>query len=323
VSRAGLRPLTSYAVRVDPEIRIDNLFAAFVQDEISLTRSVFLTVGTKFDHNAYAGFGLEPSLQLVWTATDRTSFWASAGRAIRQPSHLEYGAHFNEAVVDVPGVGAAVVSLIGNPHLRAEHLNDYEAGYRGQLSSGLSLDATAFLSYYDRLQTYEPQAPVFTVNGGGPLLTLPLQFANLGHARDYGVELFGHWKINRHWEISPGYSLLRMKTGTAPASGDTFLALAPGSSPQHQPQIRSQVNLRKNVEWDSSAKYVSALPSLHVSGYLRVDARLGWRLGESFEISLIGQDLTRGRHLEFVDLSGLFIPTEVSRSVFTRFTWRF
>ncbi len=323
VSRDGLRPLTGYSFRADPAVRMDNLFAAFVQDEIRLARRLFLTAGTKLDHNDYTGFDLEPSLQLVWTATDRTSFWASAGRAVRQPSHLEYGAQFNQAVVDVPGIGAALVSVVGNPHIQAEHVNDYEAGYRGQLSSRLSFDATGFLSYYDRLETYEPQTPVITMDGDAPMLTLPLMFGNLGHARDYGVEFFGRWNVNRRWEISTGFSLLQMKTGKAPSSGDTFLAGVPGSSPHSQPQIRSRLNLRSNVEWDGSAKYVSSLPDLHVPGYLRVDARLGWRLGQSSEISLIGQNLTSGRHIEFVDLSGLFLTTEVTRSIFTRIAWRF
>ena len=114
-----------------------------------------------------------------------------------------------------------------------------------------------------------------------------------------------------------------MKTGTAPTSGDTFLSGTVGSSPRFQPQVRSLVNVRRNLDWDSSVKFVSALPALNVPGYLRVDTRLGWKVSESVEVSFIGQNLTMRRHEEFTDLSGLFLTTEVARSAFARVTWRF
>jgi iron complex outermembrane receptor protein len=323
VSRDNLVPTATYGSSVTPAVRVDNLLAAFVQDEIRIARSVFLTVGSKFEHNTYTGFEVEPSAQLVWEASAQHSLWASAAHAVRQPNHVEYGAQFNLAVAEVPGVGSALVTLNGNRNILAERLNDYEVGYRGQLNPKLSLDVTAFLSFYNRLETYEPQALIFNVTGSGPVLALPLRLDNLGHARNYGIEGFAHWNVNRKWEISPGLSVLRMTTGTAATSGDGYLASAPGSAPRFQPQVRSLLNLRKNLEWDSSVKFVSALPTLGVPGYFRVDTRLGWKVGESVEVSLVGQNLTMGRHIEFEDLSDLFLTTQVAHSVFARVTWRF
>ncbi len=322
-SHDSLRPDASNALQVTPAVKADPLITAFLQDEIRISKSVFLTLGSKFEHNSYTGFEFEPSAQLVWTANERNSLWASVSRAIRQPDHVDDGVLFDQTIASVPEVGSALVTVNGNPNIVAEHLNDYEAGYRGQATRRLSLDVTGFLSFYSRLESTEPQTPFVTLSAGYPLLVLPLQFGNLGHATDCGIEFFTNWNVNSFWRISPGYSFLNMKTGTDPGSEDTSTALLPGNSPRHQPQIRSLLNVRKNVELDTSLKFVSRLGSQNVPGYLRWDTRLGWRPGEAIEFSVAGQNLATPRHIEFIDNSGFFIATEVERSVFGKVTWRF
>ncbi len=321
VTSDDVRPVASYAFRINPPHRTDNLFGAFMQDEIRLSSSVFLTLGAKFEHNAYTGFEYEPSAQLVWTATDRHTFWASAARAIRQPARTDFGAQANVGTVPLPGGGVALATLSGNPDLQAENLYDYEAGYRAQIHPRLSLDFTGFLSYYRQLETTEPQTPYFAADPG--YLVVPLVFGNLARARDYGVELFATWDVTGRWKISPGYSLLRMTVKRDASSQDSAIEQIPGDSPQHQFQIRSLLNLRRNVEWDSSLMYVSALSHLAIPSYVRLDSRLGWRLGEFIEISLVGQNLLTPRHLEFFDASGTILHTEVERSIFGKITWRF
>jgi iron complex outermembrane receptor protein len=322
-SHDRLSQVTSDALQVIPNVKEDNLTTAFLQDEIRISRSVSLTLGAKFEHNSYTGFEFEPSVQLVWTATDRHSLWASASRAIRQPDHLDDGVLFNVGIIPVPGMGSALETVNGNTNVVAEHLNDYEAGYRGQATRRLSVDVTAFLSYYSRLQSDEPENPFITLSAGTPLLVLPFKFGNLGRATDFGMEIFANWNVNSSWRISPGYSFLEMKSGIDPGSQDMSNALIPGNSPRHQPQIRSLLNLRKNVELDTSLKFVSRLSSQNVPGYVRLDARLGWRPGEKIEFSIVGQDLATPRHIEFVDITGFFVGTEVQRSVFGKITWRF
>jgi iron complex outermembrane receptor protein len=98
--------------------------------------------------------------------------------------------------------------------------------------------------------------------------------------------------------------MLHMNTEISAASQAVSVAGTPGTAPRYQLQGRSLLSLRKNFEWDSGRKFVSALATQNVPGYLPVDSRLGWRVDESFEISLTGQDLGSGRHIEFVDLSG-------------------
>ena len=67
--------------------------------------------------------------------------------------------------------------------------------------------------------------------------------------------------------------------------------------------------------------YVSTLSHLGIPSYTRLDTRLGWRLGEFVELSLVGQNLLRARHAEFFDST--VHGTEIERSVFGKVTWRF
>jgi iron complex outermembrane receptor protein len=312
-----------YAIQFLPPRSSRSLFSTFLQDEIKLGDTLALTVGSKFEHNALTGFDYEPSAQLLWTPSDRHTFWLSAARAIRQPSLVDIGIEKEVSVVPLPGGSFAVPTLFGNPQLEPEELRDFEAGYRAQLTHRLSLDATVFLSFYRGLETSEPQGAVFTLSPGPPHLVFPLLFGNLAAAQNHGAELFATWDVSSRWRISGGYSLLRMSITRDPASGDTMIEQTVGNSPAQQYQARSWLKLRKNVDWDSSLMYVSALAQLAIPSYIRLDSRLGWRLGEFVEIGIVGQNLLTPRHLEFVDTTARVLHTEVERSIFGKITWRF
>ena len=312
-----------YAIQFLPPHSSRSLFSTFIQDEIRLADSVSLTLGSKFEHNAFTGFEYEPSAQLVWTPSGHHTLWASAARAIRQPSLADEGLQRELAIVPLSNGTFAVPTLLGNTQLQVEQLRDYEVGYRSQITKRLSLDVTAFGSFYQGLRTSEPQAPVFALTPGPPHLVFPLLFENLADAQNYGAELFATWDVTGRWRISTGYSLLRMSIARDPSSHDSMIEQTAGDSPEHQYQVRSWLNLRKNVDWDSTLMYVSALSDLAIPSYVRLDSRLGWRLGEHVEISIVGQNLLSPRHLEFLDTTALVLHTEIERSVFGKITWRF
>jgi hypothetical protein len=106
------------------------------------------------------------------------------------------------------------------------------------------------------------------------------------------------------------------------SSMDAAFTEVGGASPRHQAQFRSTMNLRRHVEWDTSAYYVGALLSGPVPGHVRLDTRLGWRLGESVEFSIAGQNLLAPGRIEFVN-SFLVHSTEAQRSITAKVTWLF
>ncbi len=322
VSSDNITP--GYAITYQPAQYTDNLFSTFFQDEIGLTRSLSLTLGTKLEHNSYTGFEYEPSAQLVWNPTDRQTLWVSASRAIRQPAAADFYIR-----ADIPGAapdgGAGIEELIGNPNRTAERLYDFEVGYRAQPTERLSLDLTTFSSYYHNLQTNEPQDAFYTNGPAGPYYFVPILFEDNAHAHNYGAEAFINWNVTRRWRISPGYSFLQMHVAGDVYSQDPAAGEIADESPKHQFQLRSFVNLTHNLEWDAAVYEVGRLPDGGdgpTPAYTRLDTRLGWRLGESLEISVMGQNLLSPAHAEYHDAYSI-LHSLVARSFFAKITWRF
>jgi iron complex outermembrane receptor protein len=315
---------TAYSYQFDPSHRLDNLATGFLQDEIAITKSFFLTLGSKFEHNAYTGFEYEPSAQMVWTPSVRQTLWASASRAIRQPAMLDTNSQFNIGLFQLGGSDFGIATLSGDQHPQSEKLWDYETGYRNQIGKRLSVDLTGFLSYYRNLETFEPQDP-FSVNSEQPHLVIPEMFAFNAHGRDYGAEIFVKWDASSRLRISAGYSFLNMSTTPDASAIGSTVFVPPADSPRHQIQVRSQLKLWRNLDWDASASWTSALanvPFYYVPDYTRVDSQLTWHAGESLKFSVVGQNLTSPRHIEFADTLGIN-GTLVSRSLFAKVQWRF
>ncbi|MCK5229802.1 MAG: TonB-dependent receptor, partial [Desulfobulbaceae bacterium] len=80
----------SEILRLDPDSRSDELFSAFVQDKITLMEDcLWLTIGSKFEHNDYTGYEIQPNARLFWAPHTDHKVWASVGRAVRTPSRME------------------------------------------------------------------------------------------------------------------------------------------------------------------------------------------------------------------------------------------
>ena len=307
-------------VTVNPLRRTDSLYGAFVQDEITLTQNLWLTLGSKFEHNDYTGFEIEPSAQLVWAPSPRHTVWASAAKAIRQPSNIDSGLQAISAVQPLPHGLYGLVTVSGNPNTKVEQLRDYETGYRAQISRRISVALTGFLSFYRNLQTTEPQAPYFNPAGG--YLVIPLIFDYKAHAVSYGAEAYANWNVTDRWRISPGLSMLNVSLTRDASSGDPTIEQTPGRSPRRGYQVRSFINLGRRFEWDQTLAYTGPLASGNIPGYARLDTRFGWRWGEYCDFSVTAQNLLAPRHAEFPDIH--FVDhMQDQRSIFGKITWRF
>jgi iron complex outermembrane receptor protein len=307
-----------FALSILPNHRFDGLFSAFLQDELKLTNSLSLTLGSKAEHNDFTGPELEPSAQLVWTPTPKQTVWVSAARAVREPSPTDDD--IRDDVTSVPlGSSFAVVRITGNPEMKAEELRDAEVGYRAQPNKRVSLDVAAFLGHYRNLESSAAQTPYLATTPQGLTYTvLPQEFVNGPPVRTYGIEISINWNVTNHWRISPGYSYFEMHV-----DGDALtLDVPPGTSPNQQFQVRSLLDLPHHFEWDNTLEYVSKLAVGSVPAYTRLDSRVGWRVGEFVELSLVGQNLLAPRHAEFFNTDSLD-RTLVERSVFGKVTWRF
>ena len=134
----------------------------------------------------------------------------------------------------------------------------------------------------------------------------------------------GNWQPARRWTLSPGYAFEEIHMHLAPTSQDTTsVAAAEGSSPDHSAQLRSHLVLVRGLSWDTSAYFVGRLMDPREPSYTRLDTQLSWSFGEGASVSFVGQNLVKDLHEEFVDATGSARSTEIKRSAYAKFTWRF
>jgi iron complex outermembrane receptor protein len=310
--------VAGYQISVLPNHRLDRLLSVFLQDELKLTDSLSLTIGSKVEHNDFTGFEYEPSAQLVWAPTERQTLWASAARAIREPSPSDVGVDDNITALPI-GSAFAIVRVFGNPTIKAEEFRDVEVGYRARVNKRFTLDFTGFAGLYRNLESSAAQPPYFATQQGLPYLVIPELLVNGPRARTYGGEFFANWNVTDRWRISPTYSYFNIHID---GDSQTLVTMA-GTSPSHQFQVRSLLDLPHHLEWDTTLGYVDKLIVGKIPAYARLDSRLGWRVRKFVELSLVGQNLLTPRHVEFSDDNYTTNHTLVERSVFAKVTLRF
>jgi iron complex outermembrane receptor protein len=320
---------SSSVVSLQPNKLTLNQFSAFAQDEISLfDKHLRVTLGSKFEHNGFTGFEVQPNARLLWTVTRNQSVWTAVSRAVRTPALTEEGLRLNSAVIP-PGIPQnptpfpTVISVFGSHQFKSEDLLAYEAGYRVQATSNFSTDIAVFYNHYTHLRTAEPGTPFVELAPTPIHIVAPFVAGNKMSGGTYGTELFADWRVLPKWRLLSSYSYLQMdirkdKASLDPTADDPGLV-----SPRHQFYVRSSFDLPKHFEYDADVRYTDRLAGLKIPSYYSVDTRLGWRPTAGVELSVGSQNLLNKRHLEFVPDFINTSPTEVKRTFYGSVTWRF
>ncbi|MCU7929325.1 MAG: TonB-dependent receptor [Candidatus Thiodiazotropha sp. (ex Codakia rugifera)] len=304
-------PETS-ALRFNHRKNRDRIVSAFVQDDITLLPDrLHMILGSKYEHNDYTGNEFQPSLRMIWTPDDSSSFWGAVSRAVRTPSRIE-----TDVIVHV-----GPISVSGSEAFDTEKLLAYELGYRTQTTSKLSLDIAAFYNEYDDLSTFEMIGPP---SPGNTQIGLDNQMSG----ESYGLELAANWAVSATWTIKASHAWLKINLETDSSSSDTTSTKSTDITPEHQTQLRSQLDLPYDLEFDTSVYYVDRIPNSEIEGYARLDMRLGWNPDQKMELSFSLQNLLDDEHPEFIEFSGFSGPvglksTQVERSALLQLKLKF
>ncbi len=312
----------SFVTSFDPSHRATQLLNLFAQDDIELIKErVHLILGSKFEHNDYTGFEIQPAARLLWSPDQRNRFWGSVARAVRTPSRAESDIRLNNEVQ--PGTPPTVYSVFGSEDFRSEDLLAFEAGYRVQAHDRLSLDLAAFYNIYNDLRTSEFQgiAPDPSLPGSPQVARLRLE--NKATAETYGTELTANWHVTESWRWRATYTFLQLQLHRKASSNDTSAEDDEGTSPHHQFSLQSSLDLPWHLQFDVTTRYVDRLSDLGVNGYVSLDLRLGWKPSRNVELSIVGQNLLDDRHPEFTPTIIPTQRTEVPRGVYGKILWRF
>ncbi len=307
-------------MEVSPEKDSYRIVSAFLQDEISLTDRLQLTLGSKFEHNDFSEFEIQPSLRLLWKPLEQHSVWMAVARTVRTPSRFEDAAQVTVKIIDDPTIpgGVLPVYAIKNENMDPEELIAYEAGYRFAARNNLSFDMSVFYNDYDKLRTFR------TVGTN-------LQFYNGMKGYTYGLELTNKWSPASWFTSDFSYSYIKLNLETASSVDPQFARLAEHSSPRHQFSLRTNFRLAHNLHLNLWGRYVDgvsqALPStlapdLSVDEYFDCDANIIWNIGENLELMVAGQNLLDSHKLEFIQ-ENFISPIEIGRSFYAKLTWKF
>ncbi len=311
-------------ISFDPETRDSDLYSAFLQDDITLIEDrLYLTAGTKLEHNDYSGFEIQPSLRMSWLPLKGHTAWAAISKAVRTPNRLNHDATIPFSAFPNKDGSTILLQIYGNDDVESHNLTAYELGYRFQPAERTSIDFTAFYNDHGSLITIEQGNTFYETNSLQPYLVVPLYFDNEMKGESYGAELTATYQVTKRWKLTAWYTWLEMQLHQTGSSTDTTSAAAEGYSPKHQFHIRSNLDLPYHLELDTALYYVDSLPELDISDYFRFDIRLGWRPASNLEVSIAGQNLLDDRHEEFLSERGGIGATEIERVVYGKVTWRF
>lgn len=278
-------------------------FSGFMQDELPLLdEKLYLTIGTKVEHNDYTGFEFQPSVRLAWSLAENQTAWSAISRAVRTPSRIDQ---------DLFSPANPPFVFVGGEGFESETLLSYEVGYRVQAQRRFSFSIATFYNDYDELRSLErlnPPAP------------FPVRIGNGLEGESYGVETTADWSINSGWQVRAGYTALRIDLRPKPGSTD----LSGGSNESHDPEefwsVRSMHDLGNRWHIDLMYRHVSRIADQNVPAYGDVNARLAWQPTAYFEAAFAGQNLLHESHAESGSLNARRL---IERSVYGEFTFRF
>ncbi len=277
-----------------------DLYDAFAQDTVTLSRALSLVVGLKLEDDPYSGLSALPEARLSWRLDQGALAWLAVSRAVRSPTPFDR---------DVVEKFAGRVYLTGDAGFLPETLTAYEIGARAQPWSGTALSVSAYFNRYDDLRSIQP----------APASFFPLMWYNGIRGDTWGVETWADHRISPGWRLSASFNAMFERFTFKPGASDFIGAQQVADDPRYQASLQSSWNLGREVTLDAFLRYVSALPNPAVPAYVELNTSLGWNVSRHIRLGLSGLNLLHARHQELPAPGA----DAVSRSVVADLRWRF
>lgn len=316
----------SFWINLEPESSDTNLYSFFVQDEYTaLKDKLIFTLGSKFEHNDYTGYEVQPSVRALYSPQKNHKIWGAVSRAVSTPNRVQRDSTVTTIVIPpgddinplpVPAAGG----VTGNEDYNSQSVVAYELGYRFLASETLSFDMAFFYNDYDDLRSFKIK-PAFNGSYG----EIYNQFGNDADGTSHGFELAVAWQALEELKFDLAYSYIKEEY--------TDINITWGSeAPVNQLSLRANWIATDSVTFDFWGKYVDSAASMYVGNpggayytiddYFTADLQITYRPTTNLDLSLVGQNLLSESHEEYVQ-EFWSLPTEVERGVYLKATYRF
>ena len=302
-----------------PHHQAENIYSVFVQDQLAIVQNkLWLTLGSKFEHNIFTGWEHQPGARLLWTPTPHQTFWAAVTRAVRTPSRVDEDLKLVGLLSTNPLV---FVCVCDDRKFVSETLLGYEVGYRKLVNSHFYVDISAFHNHYNDLTSFGAISVSIADSPPPQHILFSVPFANGIKGSSNGAEIAPDWKATRWMELRASYSYVSLNLIDKPTHTKTsYVSMYEGSTPHNEATAQALFNLSRRFEFDPTYRYVGALRAQGVKSYSTADARFGWHFAGQLELSVVGQNLFQPHHPEFGGDPGGLVG--VKRSVYAQITWK-
>jgi catecholate siderophore receptor len=286
---------------------VTNLGAAYLQDQVQLTRYLQLLGGVRFDyfdlqfHNNNSAANLQridhllsPRAGIVIKPADRVSV---------------YGSY---SVSYLPSSGDQFSSLTNiTQQLKPEMFTNYELGVKWDLARSLSLTTAAYQLNRTNTRSTDPNDPS--------------RIIQTGSSRTNGYEIGVNGNLARSWQIAGGYAYqdAYITSATASAIAGAQVAMVPHhtfslwNSYQFMPRLRAGVGVTNRSDMFAAVDNTVVLP-----GYTRTDTALFYSLTEKVRLQVNVENLFNKRYYLNADSNSNISPGS-SRAIRAGMTLRF
>lgn len=189
----------------------------FVHEQYALTPRIFLTAGARFEHRSTFGSKFAPRGAVTFRLPAETFFRVSAARGIKEPALIE---NF-----------AREPYYLGNPSLRPEKTNSFEAGlYREWFGRRVRTDVSFFRNSFEDLIVFD-----FSL--------FPATWQNIDRSWARGAEASGTLRLARFVTLRGAYTRLYTRITRTNSAGQLGLELL--RRPRNSGSISVQLTPRR------------------------------------------------------------------------------
>lgn len=247
------------------------------------------------------GNAVSPRLALLYQVSPAFIPYVQYARGFRAPSAYQVNSYYNPA-----GSYGYYYQQVGNPNLKPETSNSFEAGFRGKLGVGsgiLNYSGAAFTGRYNNF--------IDTKVVGGSITSASnpytVQYVNFTKASIHGFEGKADWIVNDSIEVKGGFAYIK---GTETEDGKTTgldtvppLAVVLGirytGGERWFAGMDVTYNSRKDKDQMSSASYYST-PS-----YTIFDLHAGYKINRHVSVTAGIDNLLDRKYWVWNDVRGL------------------
>ena len=263
-----------------------NQLGGFVQAQFNIMPDKLkLIFGNKSEKNSFTGWEHQPMGRLLWTPNSSHTFWAAVSQGVRIPSLIEYNARaIGTSAFAIPTV------ITGGADVDAEKSVSKELGYR-YTENSWSIDLSLFHTKARDVIAIEPN--IDYVNS-----LINLDFVSAAKLTTYGGEAVIKWQADELLITELGYSFTSYKydlpSGTQSAIGyDSYLR-----------QIIAKAHFSVTADQSLFAVYrINDGDAYDTKDYSVLDLSWHWQATPSLALSLTGNNLLYGKHLQYNNTS--------------------